>query len=117
MADTNLSRLDQGFHRLQAYPQRNPSLDFRFRELIQTGDDSALSHINAYHLAENWNVDPRSVLVWLLYSSQAGLFDLNWVTRCIHCTGVSNVSGRLGLIGHQDSCMSCQQSFDVHSDQ
>ncbi len=117
MADTNLSRLDQGYHRLQAYPQRDTSLDSRFRELIQGGDDSALSHINAYHLAAAWNVESQPVLVWLLYSSQAGLFDLNWVTRCPDCTGVSNVSGRLGLLGHESSCMSCQATFGVHSDQ
>src|SRR5258708_18300306 len=64
-----------------------------------------------------WNDDARSVLVWVIYCSQAGLFDLKWETRCAHCTGVSNVSNRLGLLGHESSCMSCQSTFDIHSDQ
>src|SRR5258708_39339262 len=100
MADTNLSRLDQGYHRLQAYPQRDTSLDSRFRELIQGGDDSALSHINSYHLAAAWNVESHSVLVWLLYSRHAGLFDLKSVSRCPQCTGVSYARWRLILRCH-----------------
>ncbi len=117
MAEVNINRLDHAFERLQAYPQRDSALDNRFRDLILNADDDTLNRINAYALAAFWNTDAHSLLVWLLYSSQVGLFDLHWETHCTHCNGSSNITVRLGTIGHDSSCKMCQVDFPVHSDE
>src|SRR5450432_4810162 len=116
MSDINTNRLDYAFNRLQGYPQRDAALDSRFRDWIVSADDDMLNRINAHVLAESWNTDVRSLLAWLIYASQVGLFDLYWETHCTHCNGVSMASGRLGTIGHDSRCKMCQVSFPVNSD-
>src|SRR5258706_6319110 len=117
MTAANATRLDQVFDRLQAYPQRDILLDDSFREWIVSADDDALNRINAHTLATLWNVEVHPVLVWLIYASQVGLFDLNWEAHCTHCDGLSNITGRLGTIGHESSCKMCQVDFAIHSDE
>src|SRR3954462_56050 len=117
MTIANATRLDQAFERLQAYPQRNASLDYRFRDWIETADDDALNRINAHTLATLWSVDVHAVLSWLIYASQVGLFDLNWEAHCDHCDGTATTTSRLGTLGHDSSCKMCQVDFNVHSDE
>jgi adenylate cyclase len=117
MSTVDTTRLDQAFERLRVYDQRDTGLDSHFRELILHGKDESLNRINAYRLASSWNVTPHSVLLWLLYATQVGLFDLNWETQCPHCTGTSKVVKRLGAIGHDGECKMCQTNFAIHSDE
>ena len=117
MSEVNTNRLDQAFARLQAYPLRDSTLDRRFQEWICSADDDSLNRINAYALATAWNVNVQSVLLWLIYASQVGLFDLHWVTHCIHCNGTSHVTGRMGTVEHKSYCKMCQLGYSVHSDE
>src|SRR6476620_9720621 len=117
MTVANASRLDQAFDRVQAYPQRDFALDERFREWIQNADDDSLNRINAHTLAAEWNVSTNKVLVWLLYASQVGLFDLNWEAHCSHCDGVAILTNRVGALGHGSTCKMCQVDFGIHSDE
>ena len=117
MAEANINRLDHAYSRLEAYPQRDTSLDYRFRNWILAADDDSLNRINAYTLAADWNLDSHAVLIWLLYASQVGLFDLHWEAHCTHCNGITNIVQRLGTIGHDSSCKMCQVEVPVHSDE
>ena len=117
MSEINAKRLDQAFDRLQAYPLRDSTLDQRFREWMLTTDDDSLLRINAYNLAAGWNVAEGAVLLWLIYASQVGIFDLHWEAHCSHCNAPTIITDHLGAIGHEAECKMCQVTGSVHSDE
>lgn len=113
----NEERLQQLYQRLDVFPERNPGLDSRFRELIHNADDDTLSRINAHKLAQQWQLSPRQVLTWLLYAGQVGLFDLNWESHCPHCAGVLDRAHRPGTFKTHGACPTCTSSFELHFDE
>lgn len=116
-ASANQARLDEMFQRLGDYARRNPSLDRLFRTLIEAGSNTDVQRINAYRLAHKWSVAPRDVLSWMLYASDAGLFDLHWESHCPHCNGLLDTMERLGDIPNGTVCIACQVNVDNHFDQ
>ena len=117
MFEVNTNRLDQAFARIQAYPSRDASLDQRFRELILSAEDERLNRLNAYTLAAAWGVSEPPILLWLIYASRVGLFDLHWVTHCGHCNGTTGMAARMGEVGHETYCKMCESGTPIHSDE
>ncbi|NJL96165.1 MAG: adenylate/guanylate cyclase domain-containing protein [Anaerolineae bacterium] len=56
------------------------------------------------------------MLTWLLFASRTGLFDLNWELRCVHCSGITQRTSRMGELPSEVNCPSCHMHSSGHLD-
>lgn len=95
---------------------RRVAIANRLVDLIEHGDDLAVSSMRAYKLADDWEEPRRLVLEVCLYATRAGLLDFQWDLLCPLCRGAKQTEHSLKDIDKNLHCETCQIDFTVNFD-
>jgi class 3 adenylate cyclase len=88
----------------------------RWHSFIAGAQDDQLRRINAYELADWWNLDGRLVLTELVHATRAGVMVLNWDVVCPMC-GDANQYNHLDKVHSRQACKRCAADFEVILDE
>ena len=97
-------------------PEQKIAIAERLADLLEHGDDLAVSRIRAYKLADDWREPRRLVLEVCLRATRVGLLDFQWDLLCPLCRGPQESGGSLKDIKTDVHCASCQIDFTINFD-
>lgn len=80
----------------------------RIEDYILTADDTRLFSISPYRLAKIWSMDKQDVLNGFLFSSKAGIFDMEWNVKCPSCRSSTESTKTLKELTSKAHCEHCQ---------
>jgi class 3 adenylate cyclase len=84
----------------------------RWRDFIVNASDDQLFRINAFELAEKWELDGRDILTELIHATSVGIMVLNWDVVCPMCSE-ANQFNHLDKVHSRQNCPRCSADFDV----
>jgi class 3 adenylate cyclase len=87
----------------------------RWHEFIVKASDDELHRMNAFSVAQSWQIEGRAALTEFLHATRAGLVSLNWDAVCNAC-GFANMHERLDTVRALETCRACGGQFDVAFD-
>ena len=97
-------------------PEPKVAIAERLADLLEHGDDLAVSRIRAYKLADDWREPRRLVLEVCLRATRVGLLDFQWDLLCPLCRGAQESGVSLKDIKTDVHCASCQIDFTINFD-
>lgn len=97
-------------------PEEKVAIVERLADLLEHGDDLAVSRIRAYKLADDWREPRRLVLEVCLRATRVGLLDFQWDLLCPLCRGPQESGVSLKDIKTDVHCASCQIDFTINFD-
>lgn len=97
-------------------PEQKAAIAERLADLLEHGDDFAVSRIRAYKLADDWREPRRLVLEVCLRATRVGLLDFQWDLLCPLCRGPQESGVSLKDIKAEVHCAGCQIDFTINFD-
>ena len=97
-------------------PEQKVAIAERLADLLEHGDDLAVSRMRAYKLADDWREARRLVLEVCLRATRVGLLDFQWDLLCPLCRGAQESGVSLKDIKTDVHCASCQIDFTINFD-
>ena len=97
-------------------PEPKVAIAERLADLLEHGDDLAVSRIRAYKLADDWREPRRLVLEVCLRATRMGLLDFQWDLLCPLCRGPQESGVSLKDIKTEVHCGTCQIDFTINFD-
>jgi class 3 adenylate cyclase len=88
----------------------------RLLDLLERGDDSSVSRLRPYALADAWGSDRRDVLELYLQATRQGVVELSWELLCPLCRGPVAREGTLDAAAGSLHCDMCLIDFDAELD-
>lgn len=88
----------------------------RLIALIETTEETSVSRLRPYELADAWGVRRRTLLELFLHAASMGLLDFKWELLCPLCRNSNDTSDHLGEINHAVHCPSCNIDYTVNFD-
>jgi class 3 adenylate cyclase len=88
----------------------------RLLDVIERGDDSSVSRLRPYALADAWGNDRREVLELCLEATRQGVVELSWELLCPLCRGPVAREGSLDAAARSLHCDTCLIDFDAELD-
>lgn len=85
-----------------------------FIDLIQRGDDMALSHLRPYALADAWSAPRREVLDMFLRATRLGILELRWDVLCPLCRNPKDGSDTLSELPLHVHCDTCNIDYEAN---
>jgi adenylate cyclase len=83
-------------------------------DLVQRGDDMALSHMRPYALADTWGVARRDVLEMCLRATRLGILELRWDVLCPLCRNPKDSSETLSDLPAHVHCDTCNIDYEAN---
>lgn len=83
-------------------------------ETISYEDDSAVSHMRPYELADKWRMPRDDVLSLCLHATRADLLILQWQLICPLCRGSKLSASTLSELPSQVHCEACNIDFGAN---
>ncbi|MBK8253380.1 MAG: adenylate/guanylate cyclase domain-containing protein [Polyangiaceae bacterium] len=94
-----------------------PALARRIADFVRNADDTQVSQIRPFDLADEWSLARRDVLAACLAAVAAGMLELRWEVVCPSCRNAASQLPTLADLGEHASCQLCDIAFDVDLDQ
>ena len=88
----------------------------RLLDLVERGDDSSVSRLRPYALADAWASDRREVLELCLEATRQGVVELSWELLCPLCRGPVAREDSLDAAAGSLHCDTCLIDFDAALD-
>jgi class 3 adenylate cyclase len=85
----------------------------RLAELLEGGDELALSRLRPYALADAWGESRREVLELFLAATRAGMLESRWELLCPLCRGAAQSARTLAELELHAHCESCDVGVDA----
>ncbi|CAN5234479.1 hypothetical protein BH09MYX1_BH09MYX1_48970 [soil metagenome] len=79
--------------------------------------DADAMRMRPFELADEWEVDRRSLLRAFLHGVPAGLVELRWAIVCPSCRGPSQEVSELSQVSLEGHCHMCDIAFELELDQ
>ncbi len=92
----------------------NADIVNRLHNLIETGDDLALSKMQPYALADEWGMERRHLLEHHLLATRTGMLEMQWDVLCPMCRGAKQTSKTLDQIASEVHCDTCNIDIKVN---
>jgi class 3 adenylate cyclase len=87
------------------------------RQLVGTGDDGELIHIDPIEFAERYGVPEGDAIDGFLHASRLGMFDLSWDVVCPDCGGILSEVVSLRQVRRPEmGCALCDRSYETDLD-
>ncbi|HBD93432.1 MAG: hypothetical protein A2015_05550 [Spirochaetes bacterium GWF1_31_7] len=86
-------------------------------ELVNTGRDEDLFHIDVYGIADKWSIERKVMLDIFIKGVKHGIFTMQWEFHCPSCGGVAREILKLDESSREDHCPICVIDFNNQLDQ
>lgn len=83
---------------------------------VSTDADEKVGRIRPYALADQWQVDRKTMLALCLHATRAGLLEMQWEFLCPLCREPQKSTGSLSEAEKALHCELCETDFEVHFD-
>ncbi len=103
--------------RLRTEARQPAPLVERLSAHVLRAEDSLVTKMRPYALADSWGSGRRETLDLFLHATRAGLLDFSWQVNCPHCRGSRQGVADLSGISAESHCDSCGIDFTVNFEQ